>query len=178
MRGPHRRHPRHPERLSHQRVRGRPVPGQALRRRAPPPGAGPALRRRPQRHHRSAGRGGQLRLVHDRLQHPPRIRQRRPHQLSGWDGHVPQPEAFCRRLRQPEDAPLPFRHRARNFIQHGAGRPSGRLCGGVLGVHQRREPAALPGQRLRSRVHPRPPGPFCGSAPPAHRDTRFRGPAA
>ena len=108
VRGPHRRHPRHPERLSHQRIRGCPVPGQALRRRAPPPGAGPALRRRPQRHHRSAGRGGQLRLVHDRLQHPPRIRQRRPHQLSGCDGHVPQPEAFCRRLRQPEDAPLPF----------------------------------------------------------------------
>ena len=35
VRGPHRRHPRHPERLSHQRIRGRPVPGQALRRRAP-----------------------------------------------------------------------------------------------------------------------------------------------
>ncbi len=39
---------------------------------------------------------------------------------------------------------------------------------GLLGVHQRRERAAVPRQRLCGRVRPRPPGPLCRPAAPAH----------
>ena len=101
-------------------------------------------------------------------------RERRPHLLPRRDGPVPQPEALCRRLCKPENAPLPFGRGVRGLFQHGAGRPPRRLCRGLLGVHQRRERPPLPGQRFHCRVHPRPPGPLCRPAPPAHRDPGFR----
>ena len=109
-----------------------------------------------------------------RLQHPPGVRQRRPHLLPRCARRVPEPEALRCRLCQPEDAPLPLRHRAGSFVQHGAGRPPRRVCRGLLGVHQRRERPALPRQRFHCRVQPGPPGPVRGAAPSAHRGAGFR----
>ena len=126
---------------------GAAVPGKPAGGRPLPPGAGPALRRRPQRHrHRSTrAAGGQLQLW-CMTGLTPAGSAAATHQLWCLMDMFRNGEGFCRR-RQPEDAPLLPTSCSRDFIQRWRWATIQAALRGRAG-RSRAGSANCPGQRL------------------------------